>query len=185
MNDGTRKRRAWVTGVVLALAVLCGQASAGAEMTDPAGEERQSLILREHKLRERIDELRFEEDLLIKQKALLASDSKYVLLDLKKRKGTLKYRNRILRTFDFDTRKAGGKRMKPGIYTVSEKTDGSSKKRQLLFSNPPLVIARKPKTSVPTDKPGKGSPLVLLKTKDMDALFFVLEPGSQVLLLKQ
>src|SRR5512145_1839818 len=64
-------------------------------------DERKQLENAQKQLASRIEELKKEQDFLLFQRSFAGSDSKYLILDLSAKTGTLKYRNRILRTFGF------------------------------------------------------------------------------------
>jgi hypothetical protein len=148
-----------------------------------AGGEEQQLLRREREVLARVEMLKREQSILLAQKALAAADSKYLVLDLRGGKGQLKYRNRILRSFEFPgiARSASGAALSGGTVTLAGKIDGASRKRQLIF-NDQLMIIRSKYMNVPK---GNRKPAIHVEipTKDLNAIFFALELGSVAIIL--
>lgn len=150
-----------------------------------AGGEEQQLLRREREVLARVKMLKREQNILLAQKALAAADSKYLVLDLRGGKGQLKYRNRILRSFEFPgiARSASGASLSGsgGTVTLAGKIDGASRKRQLIF-NDQLMVIRSKHMNVPK---GNRKPAIHVEipTKDLNAIFFALELGSVAIIL--
>jgi len=142
---------------------------------ESARETHKTQFLRD--VRTRIKALKKEQEFLLFQRTLAAADSKYLILDLRTGKGMLKYRGRILRTFNCPL---AGKRLPAAfpkkIVTLTGKVDGSPGTRQLVFTDPLLIIQSK---HVSTGKAKSKEGLrIMLGTKDLGAIFFALEKGS-------
>lgn len=140
----------------------------------PGDAERQELLDRQKQAAGRIEALKREQDLLLFQKAMYESDSKYLLLDLAAGKGEFRYRNRILKTFSVK----GRPRVRHGLLALTEKRDGASQKRALLFGD------RLAMTGAGGAPAGRNIPRLVLGKQDMAALFFILEPGAKLFIVK-
>jgi hypothetical protein len=149
----------------------------GMQGQSPDDVERRRLIEQQAKLSERIASLNHEQEYLLMQKAFYASDSKYLLLDLRSRTGKLKYRNRVLRTFAFST--TAGKRRIPRntILKMTAKTDGNDRKKMLLFGED-LVIQSKRSSVAPGKE--RAAPRILIGSKDLAAIYFAVEQGTML-----
>jgi hypothetical protein len=146
-------------------------------------DERRLLVEQELQLREKVELLKQEQDYLLFQKALAAADSKYLILDVRNGKGMLKYRNRILRSFKFpDVDRSLPGAAASGAITLTGKIDGPTRKRQLIFDNSRLILEAK-HTALRASK-GKPAVRIPLVTKDLGALFFVLERGSMAFIIR-
>ena len=157
--------------IILSLFLLAMQGQS------PDDIERQGLAEQQAKLSGRIASLNREQEFLLMQKAFYASDSKYILLDLPSRTGTLKYRNRVLRTFVFST--TAGKRPVPRntVLKVTAKTDSQERKRMLLFGDE-LLIQSKRSSRVAGNE--KRVPRILVGSKDFAALYYAVEQGTML-----
>jgi len=166
-------KRAVRTALALAVAgIVLGSSVFGQE-----SDEARSLREQERRVRTRIETLKKEQEYLLFQRTLAAADSKYLILDLRTGKGMLKYRGRILRNFNCAL---AGKHLPAAlpkrIVTLTGKRDGSPGTRQLVFTDPLVIIQSK---HVSTGKAKSKQGLhVMLGTKDLSAIFFALEKGS-------
>ena len=145
-----------------------------ASASTPAEGDRQELLARQKLAAERIEALKREQELLLFQKAMYEADSKYLMLDLSSGKGQLKYRNRILKTFSAKLRRS----VPAGPLVLTEKRDGSQAKRALVFGDRLVMIGKE--GSVGRSK----APQVVLGSKEMAALFYILEPGAPLFIMK-
>ena len=134
-----------------------------------AGEE-QRLRKEERQLTEKVRKLQAEQERLLLRKALASSDSKYLLLDLRRGEGILKYRMRTLRTFRFAVR---GKRpdRTEEIMALSLMSKEDAVKR-LTFGDMLRIESRPSHRSA-----GAGVSLVMAK-RDRAALYYALDVGS-------
>ncbi len=127
------------------------------------------------KLATRIEALKQEQDFLLFQRSFAGSDSKYLLIDLSTRTGTLKYRNRILRTFGFTFSAARPPQFRKGRYVLTGKTDGAPGKMSLFVQDSIIIRGKGYSGRLPREK--KISSLVIAR-KDLAALFYSFEKGS-------
>ena len=156
--------------MLLLLLVLAG-AGRGTAVADGAA-ERSELLRKQQELAQRIADLERERDLLLFRRALQQSDSKYLLLDPAAGTGTLKYRNRVLRSFRMT--KAGGPRghLPPGPVKLTEKRDKHGKNRMLLFGTDLVLQGRGVKQH---QEQGRR---YALGVKDLAAISYAVETGA-------
>ena len=147
-------------------------------------EEKLQLEERQAQLAARIEILKKEQEFLLFQRTLAAADSKFLILDLRAGKGMLKYRGRILRNFNFPPVKNPLTPSIPsGPVTLTGKLDGSPGKRQLVFTDPLLIMQSKHLSANNNKGKSKTGLRIALATKDLSAIFFALEIGSQAYIL--
>jgi hypothetical protein len=125
----------------------------------------------------RIDALKKEQDFLLFQRSIAGSDSKYLLIDLSARTGTLKYRNRVLRTFGFTVSSPGHRQIRKGRHILASKSDGSAKKRELVVADA-FLIRGKAHSGRSAD--GKSMASLIIGQKDLAALFFAVDQGTML-----
>jgi hypothetical protein len=162
---------------LVVLMLLCFAADAQPQEADG----RQRLVERKARLQDRIEELKREQDYLLFQKQMYASDSKYLLLDLAAGRGELRYRDRILKNFTFFVFRAGARKPPRGVLTLTAKKETEGRKRTLMFGAA-LVIETKQKTES-RRKGGAALRLALLR-KDMASLFYALDAGSLAYIIR-
>jgi len=166
------------TALALAAAVIV----LGSSVFGQEGDEVRSLQERERHVRTRIEALKKEQEFLLFQRTIATADSKYLILDLRTGKGMLKYRGRILRHFNCPhTGKYLPAALPKRIVTLTGKVDGSPGTRQLVFTDP-LVIIQSKHVSTGKAKSKEGFH-IMLGTKDLSAIFFSLEKGSLAYIL--
>ncbi len=136
------------------------------------GTERTDLLTRQQALSQKLASLKAEQEFLVFKRAFLETDSKYLVLDLAAEKGTLMYRNRVLRTFRLIRLNRRGREPQSGIVEMTGKTDGS-RKRELLFGDVFSIQGKKR-----NERYGKH-PVYGLGIKDLAALFYALDVGSK------
>jgi hypothetical protein len=137
--------------------------------------DRKQLEETQKRLASRIEVLKREQDFLLFQRSFAGSDSKYLILDLSARMGTLKYRNRILRTFDLSITSPGHRQIRKGRHVIAFKIDGSSKKRSLIIEDEFLIHGT---AYSGRPKGGSGMPSLVIGRKDLAALFFAVDKGT-------
>lgn len=132
---------------------------------------------REKELSARISRLKQEQDFLLFQKEFYVSDSKYLILDISAGKGRLKYKNRLLKEFNFTVSSAREARTVPGGDVMLTKKLGSDHNRiTLIFGN--SIIMKTRDSVIGPGKRGKALRLYL-KRRDLISLFYALEIGSR------
>lgn len=122
-----------------------------------AKDERESLKELQQSLRVRIENLTQEQDYLLFQKEMYASDSKYLLLNITAKTGQLKYKNRVLKNFPFNV---SGRRMRTGILVLSKKNEEKTGRHTLIFGD--VLILQWKRTTVPPHE--KGIPFLSEET---------------------
>ena len=106
----------------------------GADRGGPDNRERAALKAERRALHARIEDLKREQDYLLFQKTMYENDSKYLVLDTRKKTGHLKYKNRVLKDFRFQTSKNFPVRsLRPGMLTLTEKIEGKKDRHALVF----------------------------------------------------
>ncbi len=144
-------------------------------------DEKASLLEREKELTEKIVKLRRDQDFLIFKKEMYAADSKYLLLNLSQKHGTLKYKNRILMDFKFTSSSAAGlKGIPEGRVILTRKTEGSGRKYALSFGKAFIMQPKRVKNQVKDN----NTPRLFLSKKDMAAIFYAVEAGSMAYILR-
>jgi hypothetical protein len=140
-------------------------------------DERKQLEDAQKRLELRIRELKRDQDFLLFQRSFAGSDSKYLILDLSARTGTLRYRNRVLRTFGFTLSSPGHRHIRKGRHVLASKTDGSSKKRALVVEDEFLIHG---KAYSGRSAGGRRMPSLVIGRKDLAALFFSVDKGTML-----
>jgi hypothetical protein len=167
--------RFWASEKSVLAIVLLSFLLMGMDGAPRANDDQQQLEEKLVQLAARIDALKEEQDFLLFQRSIAGSDSKYLLLDLSAGTGTLKYRNRILRTFGFNISSPGHRQIRKGRHVLASKSDGSSKHRELVIDDA-FVIHGKAYSG--RSSGGKGMPSLVIGQKDLAALFFVVDKGT-------
>lgn len=135
------------------------------------------LLERERGLKEKAARLRQEQDFLLFQKEFYLSDSKYLILDLEKGRGMLKYKNRLLKAFSFTPTSWDAVRPLPPGQVVLTKKIGSDHRRLTLIFGQSFIVQSKP--AAHAEKGHGGMPRLYLKKGDMLSLFYALEVGAR------
>jgi hypothetical protein len=150
----------------------------GADNGEQGTEDRARLLERQKQLNSRIDTLKQEQDYLLFQKTMYASDSKYLVINITSRTGQLKYKNRILQDFHFtSTGKVG--MLKRGELTLTNKIEEPKKGNLLLFGTS-LVLQGK---RVPKIQLQAGIPRFTLSRKDLKSVFYAVEAGAKAYIM--
>jgi hypothetical protein len=146
----------------------------GADNGEQGTDEQAKLLEQQTQLNARIETLKQEQDYLLFQKTMYASDSKYLVLNIAARTGQLKYKNRILKDFHFTS--AGPVSMlNRGAFTLTKKIE-EPKTRNLLIFGTSLVLQGK---QVPAIQLQAGIPRLSLSRKNLMSLFYALEVGAK------
>ncbi len=147
---------------------------AGATAAEQDGAGREELLERQKELQSRIAALQREQDFLLFQKAMFVSDSKYLLIDVKNKNGQLKYKNRILKDFNFASAVRVGA-LKQGPLTLTEKIEDDRGRHALLFGKSLLLMGKR----APSVRLEAGIPRIFLTKRDFRAIFYALETGAK------
>lgn len=160
--------------LLLAASLFLMGAGNGEQGTD----EQVKLLEQQKQLHARIDTLKQEQDYLLFQKTMYASDSKYLVINVAARTGQLKYKNRILKDFRFAS--AGHVSMlKRGAVTLTKKIE-EPKTRNLLIFGTSLVLQGK---RLPATQLQAGIPRLSLSKKDLMSVFYAVEVGAKAYIM--
>jgi len=147
----------------------------GADKSGPDRGEQAALKAERRSLHARIERLQREQDYLLFQKMMYENDSKYLILDIKKKTGHLKYKNRVLKDFRFQTSKNfPGRSLRPGMLTLTEKIEGKKDRHALVFEK--SFVVRWKRSAVPREK--ANIPSLSLARKDLLSVYFAVEDGA-------
>jgi hypothetical protein len=142
---------------------------------------RDELLGQQKVLKEKIETLRREQDFLLFEKALYATDSKYLVINLGSKKGQLKYKNRVLKDFHFTTSaNLPEDALKPGTLTLTKKREGSGQRHVLLFGKS-LVIQWKRPARPPY---AANIPRLSLSKRDLQSIFYAVEEGAKAYIVR-
>ena len=164
-------KNGFLTTVLLAALLM------GMDSGVPEDNERRQLAEKEAQLSRRIKSLRQEQDFLLFQKSYVGSDSKYLIVDLIAGRGTLKYRNRTLRTFRIIVPPVLGQGLRNGRYLLTAKTDGSAGNRSLVFGDSFSVHGRGFSGAIAGERKLPG---LVIGKRDLAALFYTMEKGTML-----
>ena len=151
----------------------------GADNGEQGTDEQTKLLEQQKQLNARVETLKQEQDYLLFQKTMYASDSKYLVINIAARTGQLKYKNRILKDFRFAS--AGHVSMlKRGAVTLTKKIE-EPKTRNLLIFGTSLVLQGK---RAPAAQLQKGIPRFTLSNRDFLSVFYAVETGTKAYLMR-
>jgi hypothetical protein len=154
------------------ISALLLSASAGGQEQD----DRAVLQDRHQLLRKKIEVLKHEQDFLLFQKEMSASDTKYLVLNLAEKSGQLRYKNKVLKDFRFIPAKDfDGHALEPGALILTKKTEGKNNRFVLIFGN--ALVIRWTRTALLRE--GGNIPTVLLRENDILSVFSALEEGAR------
>jgi len=174
MRNGTNSLAA---GILIAMAVFF----MGADGEGTGADDQANLQQQQKSLQERVEVLKLEQDFLLFQKAMYSTDSKYLLLDTKEKKGRLKYKNRVLKDFTYLTsQNFPGERLKQGKFVLTKKQEGKRDRHALVFGNA-LIIQWK-RANVPPQE--ADIPFISLTKKEMLSIYFALEEGAMLYVVR-
>jgi len=140
-------------------------------------DEQRQLEGRQAQLFARIKALKQEQDFLLFQKSFFSSDSKYLVLDLAAGTGTLKFRNRTLRTFRVATTSSLRRGLHAGRYILTAKTDGSLRKRALVFQHAFVIHGKGYAGAFNAEKKLPG---MVIGRRDLAALYYAVDSGTML-----
>jgi hypothetical protein len=161
--------------IVIYLILVSAIFLAGAGKGDPVRDERTALRAERRALQQKVERLRREQDYLLFQKTMYENDSKYLVIDVKKKTGHLKYKNRTLKDFQFKTSNNFPVRsLKPGMLTLTEKIEGKKNRHALVFEK--TFVVRWKLSKVP--KQQADIPSLSLARKDFLSVYFAVENGG-------
>ncbi len=147
----------------------------GADNGDQNGEERGKLLEQQKQLSVRIEKLKQEQDYLVFQNAMYASDSKYFIVNISTKTGQLKYKNRVLKDISLMLVSGRVRRLKSGALTLTQKIEGP-KRRNLMVFGEALVLQGK---LAPEARLDAGIPRYSMSKRDFKSLYAALESGAK------
>ena len=170
-----------MTGKTIWLLLFFSMFLMGADNGDQRGEERGKLLEQQKHLSARVKTLKREQDYLLFQSTMYASDSKYLVLNIFRKSGQLKYKNRILKNFHFERVSVSGRinKLTRGALTLTQKIEGDRKRKLLVFDNA-LVMQG---VHAPATRLESGIPRFSLSKKDFRSVYYALEPGAKVYIM--
>jgi hypothetical protein len=175
MQNVTIKSRAACLLLLMSL-LFVGMEGSGQEQ-----DERAELLGQQKVLRAKIETLRHEQDFLIFEKTLYATNSKYLIINLSAKKGQLKYKNRVLKDFRFTAAANGAvDSLKPGTLTLTKKIEDPGKRHVLIFGKS-LVIQWKRPAGSPY---AANIPLLSLSNRDFQSIFYAVEDGAKAYIMR-
>lgn len=144
-------------------------------------DERDDLLEQQNALKEKIDTLRREQDFLLFEKALYVTDSKYLIINLAKKKGQLKYKNRVLKDFRFTApANLTEDALKPGTLTLTKKREDPGKRHVLLFGRSLVIQWKRPARS----PYAANIPRLSLSKGDLQSIFYAVEEGAKAYIVR-
>lgn len=144
-------------------------------------DERNELLEQQNVLKEKIETLRREQDFLLFERALYATDSKYLIINLGAKRGQLKYKNRVLKDFRFTgSANLAKDALKPGTVTLTKKREYPGQ-RHVLFFGRSLVIQWKPPASSPY---AENISRISLSKRDFQSIFYAIEKGAKAYIMR-
>ena len=171
-----RANKKYGTMVILLALMLLGMDGKPRE-----GDELRQLEARQSQLTARIKMLKQEQDFLLFQRSFAGADSKYLLIDLSTKTGTLKYRNRILRTFGFTLSASKSQKPRKGRYVLTGKTDGSPGKMSLVVQDSFIIHGKRYSGK---QKREKSLPALVVGRKDLAAIYYAVEQGTMLYIFR-
>lgn len=148
---------------------------------DAVRDERASLEELQSTLRQKISMLKREQDFLLFQKTMYAADSKYLIIDVKKRTAQLKYKNRLLKDMHFAaSKKFPGRGLRQGMLALTKKEEGKKDRHALVFGKS-LIVKWKQSLVLPQEK---GLPSITLSKKELLSIYYAVEEGAPAYILR-
>lgn len=151
----------------------------GADNGEQNADERGKLLEQQKQLSARIKTLTQERDFLLFQRTMYSSDSKYLILNISKKTGQLKYKNRVLKDFHVKPESGHLSSLDRGALTLTKKVERKRGGNLLLFGTS-LVLQNK---SAPKSALGAGIPHLVLLKKDFQSIYYAVEPGAKAYIL--
>jgi hypothetical protein len=162
------------------LAILASVLFMGVDSGGNEADGREVLLQEKRALLAKIASLTDEQAFLQFQKEMYRTDSRYLVLHLSAGTGQLKYKNRILKEFQFTFPKQSDSRhLHRGMLAVTKKTEGNNDRHALMLGS--AFVLQWKRASMPSQ--AASIPAFSLSKKDMASLFFALDVGSPAYLV--
>ena len=149
----------------------------GAESRIEGDAQERALIEQRNAVSMRREKAVLEQERLLFLQQMYAADSKYLLIDIPGGKGTLNYRDRILRSFDFVVVADGKTRIGSGVKRITAKSGNRDSIRYLVIDEQIAVLKKS------DDKKGNGvrrKNAILLRSSDFASLFYAVEKETRI-----
>jgi len=146
----------------------------GAEGAGRAEDEHDALVKQQRSLQARVAALKQEQDYLQFQKRMYETDSKYLVINSKKKTAQLRYKNRLLKEIRFKA--APGLKLRPGQAAMTRKVEGKKERHALVFGN--AFVIKWKLSEVPL--PESSLPSIIMMKKDLLSFYYTAEPGMMV-----
>ncbi len=151
----------------------------GADGAGPGQDEQDTLRKQQTALRTQIEALRKEQDFLLFQKAMYRADSKYLVINITRRTGELRYKNRLLKEFKFRLSKGFRSGLaRSGAVVLTKKAESKTGRRVLLFGG--SFLMHRKGAAVPPKTPDVA--VMSLNKKALASIFYALEEGAMAYL---
>jgi hypothetical protein len=165
---------------IACLSLLFALTLTGAVGAAQGSDEREKLLERQKKLSAGIETLKREQDYLLFQKTMYASDSKYLIINITAKTGQLKYKNRVLKDFHFTLVSGRAGRLAPGAIMLTKKIEGPKERNALIFGKS-LILQGKHAPKTPLEA---GIPHFSLSKKDSLSVFYAIEVGAKAYVIR-
>ena len=153
----------------------------GAGTGKAAEDERAALEELHQTLQQRVTTLEREQDLLLFQKEMSTSDSKYLVLNLAKKTGQLKYKNRLLKSFHFITeKKYSADVLRSGMLSLTKKVEGNDNRRALIFGMSLMIEWKR----VVLTKQEKPIATISVAEQDLLSLYAAMQEGAKAYIVQ-
>jgi hypothetical protein len=161
--------------VVVAIFLLGGNVAAQEQ------DERAALQAQQQTLRKKVAALKREQDFLLFQKEMYAADSKYLVLNIAEKSGQLKYKSRVLQSFQISVPKSSSVRsLQPGMLVLTKKAEDKKDRFTLMFGASLVLQWKRDGVS----KREAGIPVFSLDEKEMLSIFLAVEEGALAYILR-
>lgn len=175
MQNVTIKSRAACLLLLLSL-LFVGMDGIGQEQ-----DERDELLEQQKALQEKVETLRREQDFLLFEKALYATDSRYLIINLGAKRGQLKYKNRVLKDFHFtESAELAEDALNAGALTLTKKREDPGQRHILLFGKSLVIRWKRPARS----PYAANIPSLSLSKRDFQSIFYAVEEGAKAYIVK-
>ena len=132
-------------------------------------------------LQQRVITLQREQDLLLFQKEMFTSESKYLILNISEKTGQLKYKNRVLKNFHFIPKQYFfADVLRPGMLSLTTKVEGNDNRRALIFGTA-LMIQWKRVVMAKKEKP---IPTISIEEHDLLSLYSAMQEGAKAYIVQ-
>ncbi len=170
-----------IYNIALIAVLILSPLIVGAEGSSEGPDERAALRDQSKSLSKQLAALQREQDFLLFQQVMYVSDSKYLVLNAKDKTGQLMYKNRVLKDLRFTpSQNAASRKFKPGKLVLTKKVEGKHDRNVLIFGDT-LIIQWK-RDGIPSRE--KKIPVFSLKRKEMLSLFYAMEVGSLIYIVR-